>query len=69
MDDSLWGADTVEEAVKLREWIHETLITANFKLPKYQANSVEFLDIIDVELVEKNTINMLKNALLLLYWV
>lgn len=49
MDDLLCGVDTIKEAVKLREQIDKVLLSANFKLRKYQSNSVEFLDTINAQ--------------------
>lgn len=38
MDDLLWGADSLEAAIKLREEIHEVLLSAHLKSRKYQSN-------------------------------
>ncbi|XP_065204048.1 uncharacterized protein LOC135834139 [Planococcus citri] len=54
MDDWLYGADTDEELIELQQSVHETLLSAGFKLRKYQSNSNEVLAKIDPALIEHN---------------
>lgn len=52
MDDLMMGADSVEEAIRLRKAVHRVLASATFILRKYQTNSTAILSTIEPHLIE-----------------
>lgn len=56
MDDFGGGAGTEYDAICLQKAIHRILLTAGFQLRKYQSNSMNLLNEIEPDLIEKNLI-------------
>lgn len=54
VDDFLFGANTIEEAKRLRVALCSLLSNANMTLRKWRSNDKQLLDSIPSELVEKN---------------